>query len=427
MLRVWLPSFIVLVLFGSAATGQVQHPSDTPQRVHDTKIRAVDPSGSSAGGPGNPLPEQSQSEAPTTITVGDYPSDRLWIRIDYLAAWLSGARVPPLATASPPGTPRSAAGVLGAPGTSVLVGNETVNDELRSGVRVRLGGWLDDCRTVGFELNASVLDRQSNHFPTGSADGSQIVSRPFFDATTGRQNAELVAFPGVLAGFLSIDADVHQFWAADVLCRKSVCRDCTGFVDVLVGYRYLQFGDGLRATEQLQPLPPAFPPGSKIELFDEFRTANRFHGGVIGVTAGYGSGAFSVDVNTHIALGETTRTVSVNGLTRVTTPGLQPTSGTGGLLAQSTNIGVFRSSDWTVVPDIDVTLGYSLTAQCRVLVGGSLLYWPGVARAGEQIDFVDNPSQLPPGTLVGPARPALAQSRSDLWVRALSVGLEWRY
>jgi hypothetical protein len=61
------------------------------------------------------------------------------------------------------------------------------------------------------------------------------------------------------------------------------------------------------------------------------------------------------------------------------------------------------------------------------MAGYSFIYWPGVARAGEQIDFALNPTQLPPGTLVGPARPAFVLHRSDLWAHGFSIGVEFRY
>src|SRR5262249_46350664 len=158
----------------------------------------------------------------------------------YLGWWLTGSRLPPLATASPPGTPRAESGVLGAPGTRVLFGNETVQDDFRSGGRITVGGWLDECRTTGFEVRALVLARLADQFSRVSADGSALISRPFFDARTGRQNAELVSFPGVLAGRAADVADSSNFWAVDALCRKSCYRDCSGYVDVLAGYRYLQ-------------------------------------------------------------------------------------------------------------------------------------------------------------------------------------------
>jgi hypothetical protein len=421
MVRTWTLTFAIVAAFGSTAIGQSSPPAadSTARAVHPLYV---------------PKPDScalivEPSATPSLALVTYRPQQYwFWAQVDYLGWFLNGSQLPPLVTASPPGMARAQAGVLGAPGTQVLFGNETINDDYRSGVRLRLGGWLDDCRTTGFEVSALVLDRQSSSFIAGSADGSQIISRPFFDVTTGQQNAELVSFPGVLGGTVTVgDAESSKFWAVDAVCRKSVCRDCNSYLDVLAGYRYLQFGDGVRIVERLRPLPPASPPGSLILLTDEFRASNRFHGGVVGLAAGYSTGMFTVDLRANVAVGETSRTVSINGATQITTSVSGTTTATGGLLALPSNIGVYRSSDWTVVPDFEVTIGCWLKSYCRLVVGYSCQYWPGVARAGEQIDLAVNSTQLPPGTLVGPARPAFNLQRSDLWAHGFSIGLEFRY
>jgi Putative beta barrel porin-7 (BBP7) len=226
MARTRIPAIALLAMLASATMGAEPKASDKPV-------------------PSTASPEPGQAPVDPVSTppeAGPVPSahNGYWIRADYLGWWLTGSQLPPLVTASPPGTPRAQAGVLGAPGTQVLFGDEMVNDDFRSGVRITLGGWLDDCCKTGFELRGLVLDRRSDPFAAGSPDGSAIVSRPFLDARTGRQNAELVSFPGVLAGTVFVaDAESDKFWAVDLLCRKNWCRNCSGYVDVLAGYRYL--------------------------------------------------------------------------------------------------------------------------------------------------------------------------------------------
>jgi Putative beta barrel porin-7 (BBP7) len=343
-----------------------------------------------------------------------------------LAAYLSGARVPPLITASRPGTPRATAGVLGASGTRVLFGDESLGDAFRSGIRARLGGWLDDDREIGFEVSGLVLSDWSQSFTAGSADGSAIVSRPFFDAHSGRANAELVSFPGVLAGVVAADPATSHFYATDVVCRKSICRDGCSYFDAVAGYRYMQFGDSVRMTEQLQPLVAGVPTG-EINLVDEFGAGNHFNGGVIGVAAGWSNSNFSVDLQARLGIGATSRIVSIVGATQIASPGAATLNSVGGLLALPSNIGTYQSSDWSVVPDVDLKVGYQLTECARLTFGYSALYWTGVARAAEQIDLAVNPTQLPPGTLIGPARPEFSLTRSNLLVQSFSVGIELRY
>ena len=62
---------------------------------------------------------------------------RYWLEADFLGWTVTGDRLPALVTTSPAGTPAPLAGVLGAPGTTVLFGNSTVNDDWRAGGKVR--------------------------------------------------------------------------------------------------------------------------------------------------------------------------------------------------------------------------------------------------------------------------------------------------
>src|SRR5262249_60066677 len=129
-----------------------------------------------------------------------------------------------------------------------------------------------------------------------------------------RQLAGLVWLPGVRAGAVYADAESTKFWELDALCRWNCCRNCWGYIDVLAGYRYLQFGDRVRVIEQLTPLAT---PGSQINLVDEFSASNRFNGGVVGLAAGYTYGMWFVDRHTHFAVCPSARTVSISGGSRV--------------------------------------------------------------------------------------------------------------
>jgi hypothetical protein len=407
MIRVWLQSVALLLTLASTYTfAQSDFAIDQP----------------TVPGAAGFLDSGQYRESPFTAAA----PDRLWLQIEALGASMSGSRLPPLITASPAGTPRTAAGVLGAPGTRVLFGDESLGDDFRSGIQARLGGWLDDDHVIGLEVSGLVISGWSRSFAAGSSDGSLVVSRPFFDARTGRANAELVSFPGVLGGAVTADPSTSEFCAADFVCRKSICRENCTYIDVLAGYRYVQFGDSLRVTERLQPLLGGVPTGA-INLFDEFNAGNHFNGGVVGFATGWSNGHFSVDLQARLGVGVTAQTVSVLGATQIVSPGVATVNSAGGLLALPSNIGTYRSSDWGVVPDADLKVGYHLTQCVRVTLGYSLLCWTGVARSAEQIDLAVNPTQLPPGTLTGAARPDFSWAHSNLVVQSLSFGVELRY
>src|SRR5580704_2583491 len=80
-----------------------------------------------------------------------------WIAAEYLLWSTKGDKLPPLITTSPAGTPAASAGVLGAPGTSILFGNGTVGDGGRSGARLRGGYWFDPQHSAGIEAQFFAL------------------------------------------------------------------------------------------------------------------------------------------------------------------------------------------------------------------------------------------------------------------------------
>jgi hypothetical protein len=64
-----------------------------------------------------------------------------------------------------------------------------------------------------------------------------------------------------------------------------------------------------------------------------------------------------------------------------------------------------------------------------LLMGYSCLVFPGLARAGEQIDPVVNPDLIPPviDPTSEPARPAYLARRSDVWMHGVTAGIEYRW
>ena len=103
----------------------------------------------------------------------------------------------------------------------------------------------------------------------------------------------------------------------------------------------------------------------------------------------------------------------------------------GGILALPTNSGHFTHDPFAVVPEVGLNVGYQVTNRLRLFMGYSFLYWSNVVRPGDVIDRTVNltqiPSNLGPGTLVGPARPAVVLKDTDFWAQGLNFGVAVRY
>jgi hypothetical protein len=134
-----------------------------------------------------------------------------------------------------------------------------------------------------------------------------------------------------------------------------------------------------------------------------------------------------LDVTGKLGIGVTHQVVSVGGSTTAAVPGAAAVTQPGGLLALPTNSGRFVNDEFALVPQLGVRLGYQLTDGVRTFVGYDLLYWSNVVRPGEQIDLAVNPTQLPPGTLFGAARPAPKGRETDLFLNGLSAGVELQW
>ena len=76
-----------------------------------------------------------------------------------------------------------------------------------SGGRFTAGYWFGDQHLFGVEVGAFFLGQQGKNFSATSM-GNPILTRPFVDATTGAETTELVAGPGVLAGTVSVSAQI---------------------------------------------------------------------------------------------------------------------------------------------------------------------------------------------------------------------------
>jgi len=355
-----------------------------------------------------------------------------WISGEYLAWWTSGMTTPPLVSASPPGTPRTAAGVLGQPGATVVTGNSNLFNDLRSGFRIRGGLWLDEGQVWGIEGGFFRLGSANSSDANGS-NGIPIISRPFFNAVSQQQDAELVAFPAILAGSATVTGS-SDLWGAEGNFSRCLRCGCNYIVRGFLGYRYLHLEDSLQIREDLTASDPnsnAAPFGTQITVIDRFRTTNDFHGGQVGVSGDYYNGRWILGFRGQMALGVTRQELQIDGSTQIVVPGGGSSIAPGGLLAQASNIGSYNRNVFSVVPEVGVRLGYALTPNLRVFAGYNAMWWGNVLRAGDQIDTVVNPTQIPvgrgPGTLVGPARPAVLFQDSSFFAHGITLGAEWHW
>jgi hypothetical protein len=352
------------------------------------------------------------------------------VRGEYLYWWTNGNPLPPLVTTSPPGTPISQAGVLGTSGVQTLFGGQSIDSGARSGGRVTLSRWVEELDDTAVEFVGFFLadDYQSGDFVKQSS-GSRILARPFVNANSGQEDSELVAFPGQLAGQITV-ASYSEAYSAAGLVRRTIGVGPGGRIDALGGYRYFRFRENLAIRENLISTNTSglIPLGTTTDLVDRFAVGNDFHGGEFGLAGEWFVGSsVSLELLTKVALGGLFRQAAISGKTITTIPGVAPFSTPGGLLALPTNSGVRSNNGFGVLPELNLNMTVLISPRVTFLTGYTLIVLNDVLRTGDQIDRVVNPSQLGGQPLQGPPRPAFDFHHSTLVMQGLNFGIDYRW
>jgi hypothetical protein len=376
-------------------------------------------------------------------TVDSGSGDRTWARVDYLLWWVKNAPLPvPLVTTGDPNVgfdPNNVntvntAGAIGQPGTQVLFGDNSIKFPSFSGMRLTLGGWVEEPEFFGVEGSGFVLERLSHSFAAASDKaGNPPLYFPILSAISGAERAipiadQLRAFSGIVG----VNSNL-QLWGADLNGLFYLFGNSSLEVTLLAGFRYANLKENLQIDNATTDL--TF--NNVTILNDSFGTTNQFYGGQIGGRLAVHRDRFSLDITSKVALGLTHQAVDIQG--EITQPGpnplVPPGLGTfpGGLFAQPSNIGKRSADQFAALPSLELQLGYAITQRTRLFAGYDFMYWSQVVRPGNQIDHSVNLTQnavLDPngvGRLVGPAEPAPLFNRSDFWAQGIHFGVEFRY
>ena len=352
---------------------------------------------------------------------------RIWVGADYLLWRIKNGQTPPLVTTGdptlPPGGP--VPGALGSPGTIPLFGGG-MNYGNFSGMRLTLGSWLGAEGVWGVEASTFALERRSTGFAAASdGAGNPPIYVPFFNVGTGREGSLAIADPNFgFAGRIAV-ASSSRLWGTELNLVRSVSNCGPLNVALIGGFRYMDLRENLRMSGEFNDL--IFDVQTRYT--ESFATRNQFYGGQLGAKAGYQQGRLGIDVLGKVALGSTHQIVDANGsITQSGAGAFAPgTFPGGGVFVQPTNLGRQTRDAFSVIPQVQVKLGYDILPRLKATVGYDFTYWSNVVRPGDQIDRNLNVSQTIGGALVGPASPAPQFNRSDFFAHGLMFGLEFRY
>ena len=288
-------------------------------------------------------------------------------------------------------------------------------------------------RRLALESEFFGLESSTQNF-SASGDGSSILARPYFDIVGGQQDSRLISFPGLSSGSVAVSSD-SRLRSGLINVRASLIPiSMLGFndpteppdrVDWIIGYRALELEDNFSISDNRTSLVPGASQTASSN--DSFSTKNQFNGLQLGFVYQAHFRRLTMESLMRVALGDNKRTAQINGGTTITNFGVT-NSYTGGLLAQRSNIGNYEESEFTMIPELGFNFGIRATRCLHFTVGYSVLYFPNVWRASEQIDPDINPTLIPPQSVAaGALRPRFRAIEDDYWANGLNFGAELRF
>jgi hypothetical protein len=366
------------------------------------------------------------------------PCGQFWASGEYLLWWLKETPLPvALLTTGPP----DSFGIINAPGTQVLLGGDALDYQPPSGGRLTTGYWFTTDQVLGVEGSIfAVGQADASSSAESNALGQPLLARPVLNAITLQQTSVLVSFPTAFAGTFDTDADC-RLWGADVNLRQRLFNGQYSRLDMLYGVRYLNLQEDLSLSQSSRILENGIVPfagatfgaPNTVNINDTFETVNQFFGGQLGTRMQFNYGRFVVDFLAKVGFGATRQEVRITGFSNIQAPdGTLLAQSAGGLLAVASNIGQYTERDkFAAIPEVGINLGYQLTDRWRMLVGYNFIYWGEVARPGDQINTIINPTLVPTtsvfGPVFGPIQPRPFFNTADFWAQGISLGLAFNY
>jgi hypothetical protein len=296
--------------------------------------------------------------------------------------------VPPLIVAGNTGLP--APGIPGGGNASPLVGPSRGLGTF-NGVRATVGQWFDPDGELGGELSAFVFGRQGSRDAFTNAAG-QSLSVPVL-GTNGLVGVYDFSFPDRFSGSLALQT-ASFLWGGEANLLHRFCGDGCFSVDGLLGYRYLQLDEridllgraqsvGTAGTFQGMPLPA----GAIITTRDSFRARTDFNGAQIGARMEARRGMFTVTAFGKGGAGVNIQTLRVEGTTQVGN-----STAYGGIRGLPSNIGRDTNTDFSMIGEVGLEVGFQVTKNVALRAGYNMLWWSDVLRdqsGGDAVERAD--------------------------------------
>jgi hypothetical protein len=400
-----------------------------------------------------------------------FTAPKCWFGGDYMLSFVTPQPISfPLLTTSSP----NQLGVLGSPTTIQLITDEDIRYSAISGMRLNGGFFGDADRRFGFDMTALYTERAeyrrnySSVTPGLDSRNIPLLARPFIDASTGAQSSLVLTNTDIGTGS-AIFTTRTESWGIDPAALWNVFRSTPGSgkavsVDFLAGYKFFQVRESLSMESFVNlnraRIVPVFQPGpfgvpvqvgvriiptpvdvggvvtgapATVAIADRFQVTNRFNGGFIGLRGEARYGMWTVGTTAKFGFGHMHQMLQIQGNTSfVNRQTGQSGAAYGGLYANATNIGKFDNDEFAIVPDISVNVGLNLTRQLSAYVGYTVIYVNRVARPGDHLNPVIDPTIVPFSPTYGDPSTAPASTfqlfnQNEFWLHGVNFGFRLQF
>jgi hypothetical protein len=355
---------------------------------------------------------------------GDYRPISHQFNAEYLILWFKGHRHPPLVTTGD--ITDDLPGALGEPGTVIEHGQRS-GPGSSSALRLTYTYWLVDPEIVSIDSSFFIMEQRRLPFTlTSDNSGNPVISRPYFDPVANTQSADPRAVPFTKRGTVE-DNFLTRLMGAEANLKYNVTgvpSASATTITVFTGPRWIRLDEKYFNQDFSQDIPAGS--GQSFIYSDNFTCYNEVVGGQIGATFRRRWDRLALDVTSKLGVGQNYQTVKISGSTvqRDDTLGEITVANNQGLFAQPTNVGIYHREQISVVPEINLNVGFYLNDNCKFSVGWGLFHMSNVVRPGALLDPRINIQPLNSPTPVPPLLPQPRLNSTDFWAQWINFGLE---
>ncbi|MDA8562048.1 BBP7 family outer membrane beta-barrel protein [Gammaproteobacteria bacterium] len=361
------------------------------------------------------------------------PISRVWAGLEFMSMW---EKYGPISTALvSQNFDYNSKAILGEPGTSIIYGDGAgTNFDYGniSGGKLILGVWLDDYCDYGLEFNGFWLEKEFTNYDTFGPGGQfPVVAIPFFDTISAAESSSSILVDSGSSNYIDVNTS-SQLWGADLNLIYNLSNAISYPVKTFIGFRFISLNETLAIKNNYFDTTSIAPALSTLFYRDDLQTQNNFYGLQFGLSSKIlMNQGLTLEIIGKLAIGENAEKIDVSGLTQSTNDAFGVTSQTinSGIFSQQCNSGSYTKNIFTVLPELQIKLGYLATNNVRPYISYDIIYMNNVVRPGDQLDrninTTENPGLSGSTTITGQLSPGKPKfNNSSFWIQGATIGFE---